>query len=261
MNINTSKKLFSSYSTLRTNEELYSSFLKLTGIKVDNINEIRSEYNKVICKNFLNESVIKSAFIRKFSIKKSPKNTVTIFELNVGNSRADICMVNGKSMVFEIKTEYDSFNRLENQLNDYIDAFQYVNVVVPSRNADLIQQHIPDFVGIITYTQNLNGSISFKVFRDPIENLQMNSYIQLQSLTKKQITSNFEFLDLSDKEVIIENIIANYSKKDITDVFNNCIKLKYLNKWKYLQSVYKDIYPLDYQWFFKNNINPNVVYK
>lgn len=261
MNLETSRKLFSTYSPLKTNDELYNRYISITNIKNIEKKHIRSKYNKEICNHFINEAVIKAAFIKKFSINKSPKNTVTIFELNVADSRADICMINGKSMVFEIKTEFDTFNRLENQLRDYTKTFQYISIVVPESNLTNVKKYLLDFVGLITYKQNKNKSINFCVYKEPTLNTNISSQYQLESLSKSQLKNKFPEQYAINKDKFILNIINAFSKKEITETYNYCVKAKYRDRWEYLQTVYKDIYPLDYQWFFKNNVNPKIVYK
>ena len=46
-------------------------------------------------------------------------------------------MVNGHSEVFEIKTIYDTFYRLEDQLNDYLLLYDYVNIIIPKERNDV----------------------------------------------------------------------------------------------------------------------------
>src|SRR5690554_3876543 len=115
LSLNQLRKLFSVYTPLTSNKRLYDKFVEITGQTHFEIESIRKVYNNNIFKGFLNETVIKNSFIKKHCINM--EDTVTIFELNSGNSRADICMINGKSYVFEIKTEYDTTARLDKQLS------------------------------------------------------------------------------------------------------------------------------------------------
>lgn len=56
-------------------------------------------------------------------------NAVLLNEFRVGESVADCVLVNGKGTVYEIKTEFDSPEKLGRQLSNYYKAFPYVNVV------------------------------------------------------------------------------------------------------------------------------------
>ena len=58
------------------------------------------------------------------------KSHVTIFELPVGSSRADLCKINGTSVAYEIKTDLDNFNRLEKQIEDLEDDISYFVVFI-----------------------------------------------------------------------------------------------------------------------------------
>ena len=52
-----------------------------------------------------------------------PQNSTLINEFRVCNSKADIAIINGKSTVYEIKSKYDSLDRLESQIADYKKVF------------------------------------------------------------------------------------------------------------------------------------------
>ncbi len=63
-------------------------------------------------------------------MKNHDINHSIITEFNVGSSQADLVVVNGTTTVYEIKTELDSFDRLNGQLEDYTKAFDKVYVIV-----------------------------------------------------------------------------------------------------------------------------------
>ena len=258
-NINDIKKLYYEYSPLKTNQELVNLTKQYVDINVNTTN-VRDIYNKLINKYFINETVIKSAFLKKFSFKKSPKRTVTIFELNSGDSRADICMVNGKSIAYEIKTEYDTYNRLDNQIQDYLKLHDYVNVIVPKSQLDNILKIIPDGIGVIIYTQNRIGNISFEEYKKPRLNVNIDPYAQLSQLTKKELVNIVCNKKLS-KDKLIDIALDVYDKTEIKNFYRESLKLKYYDKWNFLYVNQKNFYPLDYQWFFKNNLSIKTVYK
>ena len=43
-------------------------------------------------------------------------------------------LINGKAVVYEIKTELDNLERLESQIDDYYKAFEHVAVVTYEKN-------------------------------------------------------------------------------------------------------------------------------
>lgn len=253
------KELFSVYSPLTSNNKLYDNYIKITGDTSQSLNSIRHKYNKEIFNGFLNENVIKSSFINKFCINKSPRNTITIFELNTVNSRADLCIINGKSFSFEIKTEYDNFFRLNKQLLDYNQTFDYLSIIIPSSSLENTINQIEDSIGIITYRINRKNNISFDIFRDPSINKNINAQIQLNQLTLKQLQEIIQ--EKKTKDEIIDFILNNYTIDEINQLYKTKIKEKYSKQWNFLIENISQIHPLDYQWFFKNNIPTTIVYK
>ena len=54
-------------------------------------------------------------------------------QIKVAGSRADFVFINGKAVVYEIKTDQDTIERLFSQVEDYYKAFEYVYVVCGKR--------------------------------------------------------------------------------------------------------------------------------
>lgn len=79
--------------------------------------------------------------------------------MSIGDSRIDICRINGKLCAYEIKTEYDNYDRLETQMKDYFSAFERVYIIVPIQNAETVQSYIPSQCGIITYRLDESGNM------------------------------------------------------------------------------------------------------
>ncbi|MBU5889902.1 sce7726 family protein, partial [Vibrio cholerae O1] len=76
-----------------------------------------------------NEYFYKNTLLNKLLLGKHSLNTTTaITEIPINKSKADFILINGKAVVYEIKTGLDSFERLESQIEDYFKAF--VNVYV-----------------------------------------------------------------------------------------------------------------------------------
>lgn len=72
-------------------------------------------------------------------------------EKTVGNSRADVVMVIPDKIVgIEIKSDADTYTRLESQVADYDLYFDQNIVVVGSTHAGHVAEHVPDYWGIIS---------------------------------------------------------------------------------------------------------------
>ena len=69
----------------------------------------------------------------------------------IGKARADCVLVTESAFIgVEIKSDHDSYSRLEGQVKNYNQYFDYNMVVVGSKHAHSIESHVPDFWGIIT---------------------------------------------------------------------------------------------------------------
>ena len=72
-------------------------------------------------------------------------------EKMMGRSRADVVMVIENALVgLEIKSDADTYTRLARQVRDYSRYYDYNYVVVGTRHAAHIEEHVPAYWGIIT---------------------------------------------------------------------------------------------------------------
>lgn len=98
------------------------------------IGEVISEIYHFMNCEYRNEYFYKNTIINQLLIKKHDLyNTAALTELPIGDSKADFIMINGRGVVYEIKTDLDNLLRLENQIKDYYKVFSYVYVVVGNK--------------------------------------------------------------------------------------------------------------------------------
>lgn len=257
------QQLYAKYSTIENfailhntlNEFIDSSFLSTMIGK--NIHEI---YNNIILKYYPNEICIKSSFIKQ--ILMNGKTHVTIFELPVGSSRADLCKINGKSIAYEIKTDLDNFSRLTKQINDYYEIFEEVYVICSASNVDNIVELLPKYCGIYTYTQNRYGNYKFQLFRKSIVQDKMNCLKQLGLIRKNELMNYFKINStLTNRSEIVDYITQKYTNEQINYIFKTILKHRFQKQWNFLKKNHTNIYEIDYQWFYKNQIEPSRIYK
>ena len=118
-----------------------------------------NEFINYLLMRFYNcERVIKYHFIKHL---KDAIHDIVAFEMSIGDSRIDICRINGKLCAYEIKTAYDNYDRLKTQMKDYMKAFEKVYVIVPAKNYEQVQNFIPLECGIITYKRDNNFNMTF----------------------------------------------------------------------------------------------------
>jgi len=163
--------------------------LKITP-QLDSTTDIYTFFNdiyKLMSKNYKNEYVYKNTIIKKILLGRHTLNTAYMLnELRVGNSKADCVIFNGTSTVYEIKSEFDSFNRLETQLNDYKKAFEFVYIVIPDESIEKLKTYLSDEqVGI----KRLNKDYTISNIREAKSNKPyFDKELMFDILQKKEYT-------------------------------------------------------------------------
>lgn len=261
---NVCQQLYNEYYPLKQTKELYKSITTIfSKYSLDtssiNLENTRKFYNDNILKYYPNEISIKSSFIKKVLLKNN--NHTTIFELNSGTSRVDLCKINGHSVAFEIKTDLDNFNRLDKQLKDYLKIFENVYVICSTNNINNMKNIIPQECGIYSYHITKSGKYIFKKEKEALFSSQIDSKSQLSLFTKNDLNTFFNTYNLTNKDELINKILSEYNKEYINKTFKENFKNKYKKNWDFFTNNHLDILEIDYQWFFKNNINPNLIYK
>lgn len=158
-------------------------------------------------KNYRNEYVYKNIIIKNILLGRHSLNTAhLISECRVGNSKADSVILNGTSTVYEIKSEYDTFNRLAQQLSDYKKAFEFVYIVVPEVFVEKLKNILSDdSIGII----RLNKNNSLTKIKDAKSN-KMNF--------EKAVI--FDILKQNEYKTIVQKYFKNIPQVPNTKIYN-----------------------------------------
>lgn len=110
-----------------------------------------------LCENYKNEYIYRNTIFQELVMKNhSFDECIAISEFRVGMSKADLAVFNGTSTVYEIKTELDTINRLESQLNDYLKFFDLIYIVTHQGFIKNIESNFPDSIGIYILDDNRN---------------------------------------------------------------------------------------------------------
>lgn len=181
----------------------------------------------VLKREYRNEYYYKNTLLNNLLLGvHSTRTTTALTELPVGNAKADFILINGKAVVYEIKTQLDNFDRLNDQVENYYKAFSHVAVVSCEKNRDsLLKRYENSPVGI--YIINKRGCIS--QIKLPTANFsELNSSVLFSILRKQEYedilknfgetlpnTSAFEYYDCC------RNIFCNY---DIISAYQATLK-------------------------------------
>ena len=132
---------------------------------------------------YQNEYYYKNTLLNKLLLGvHNPHTTTALTEVPVGKSKADFILINGKAVVYEIKTALDNFDRLSGQLDDYYKAFSYVAVVTAEENVEEIFNRLENSpVGIYILTRR--GTLSER--KKPEEYIEKLSCFDMFKILRK----------------------------------------------------------------------------
>lgn len=109
-------------------------------------------YNHLF-KNYRSEYIYKNAIANKILLGKHSLNTAFMFtEFRVADCKADTVVLNGTSNVYEIKSEFDSMDRLKRQIDAYSRVFDFIHVITSPSQTMKVASCIPKSVGIMSLT-------------------------------------------------------------------------------------------------------------
>jgi hypothetical protein len=131
----------------------------------------------------MNDAEIRQNFHRKILRRQHIRNDTLVIDelgLNHGRCRADIAVVNGHLVGYEIKSNSDSLRRLREQVKAYSAIFDRAFIVVGDRHIDKIQNSIPEWWGVIISSRGPKGAINFNMTR----RAQMNRSIDPVSVAR-----------------------------------------------------------------------------
>ena len=167
-------------------DNAYSSVVRryISNADQKNNRELISEIYCELQNNYRNEYFYKNTLLNKLLLGvHSVNTTIALTEIAIAKSKADFVLINGKAVVYEIKTELDNLERLNSQIADYYKAFDHVAVVTYERNLQQLERVLDNVdkpVGIYVlrkngklgtvrkpqrYTGDLNKEVIFKLLR------------------------------------------------------------------------------------------------
>ena len=189
--------------------------------------------NDMIFNYYFCERVIKYYFIKHL---KDQMNHIVAFEMNIGDSRIDICRINGSSYAYEI--------------------------IVPIGRVNDVKNLIPESCGIISYRITKNREVVFsyqkcaqknccdiKFCLDSLSSGDMSYFLKL--LNEK------DFKTRADKRTRLLQIAATRS---IWTPYRKLLRHKYADQWRFITEHFDQILPVDIQSFFSSKMDPNLLY-
>ena len=158
----------------------------------NNLSTIQNVYNK-LSRSYRNEYFYKNTLLNKRLLGIHSVNTTTaLTEIPVGRAKPDFILINGKAVVYEIKTELDNFDRLENQINEYYKAFNHVAILTYEKNIEMAKRKIDEInkpIGLYILQKN----VKIKTVMEPKEyNDDLDRDVIFSILRKREYESIIE---------------------------------------------------------------------
>jgi len=150
---------------------------------------------KRLIKEYRHEYIYKNAIAEKILLGKHNLNTAFMLtEFRVADCKADAVVLNGTSHVYEIKSEMDSFERLDRQLAAYRRMFDYITVITSERLYQSVLDRVPSEIGIMVLAEKEYQFRTRKCRREAISNKSnVDPLVIFDSLQRK------EFLKIIEK--------------------------------------------------------------
>ncbi|WP_232825788.1 sce7726 family protein [Algoriphagus litoralis] len=240
-------KNFKSYHPLMTGKELgkwIGSFSPHTFSSFSSKLDFLKQLNSFALSHFEDELFFKQLLTQSFF----EENIVGAFEVRTLTSRLDLLKINGVTTAYEIKSEFDSLEKLEKQSQDYLKLFEYNYLVVAEKHLDKARLILPDSFGIYILKNK-----TLRRIKASKKNRNFDSISQLSILTARELRGEFKSVD---KRYILEI----YTPNQINEALKEALKKRYSKKWNFIKERSSEIFPLDYQYFFHHPINPRLIY-
>ncbi|WP_286947033.1 sce7726 family protein [Acetobacterium sp. UBA5834] len=179
-----------------------------------NNGELISEIYNFMSKSYRNEYFFQNTLLNKLLLGRHSLNTtIALTQIPIGKSKADFILINGKAVVYEIKSELDSFDRLSTQIRDYYKAFNHVCVVTSENNFNKLIKILDGTpVGICVLTKR--DTISKTLKKDVIED---NSKLEHQSI--------FKVLHKGEYEAIVKQYFGKLPKTSQVFYYDECYSM------------------------------------
>lgn len=165
---------------------------------------------KYIVKNPTCDKEIREKLTKDLEADKN--NIKVIQELGLGyyNSRIDIAVINQELCGYEIKSDRDTFKRLDMQIYSYNNIFDRITIVLGRNKIEKAKEIIPDFWGMIVAFKK-DGKLLLKECRKA----KLNKNVNLRGLVN--LLWRIEIAQVL-REAKLYKGLSGYSKLGLSDV-------------------------------------------
>ena len=164
----------------------------------------------------------------------------------MGQSRADVVMVLPEALCgIEIKSDADTYARLERQVRGYNLYYDYNIVVVGRSHAAHIEEHVPEWWGIIT-VESEEDRTDFYLMREAKENPKMEWNHKIEILWRPELAHIQELNRMyaykqKSKRFVADKIVETVEPKILAgQLSDELFERDYTKIWEQIQTFRKE---------------------
>jgi hypothetical protein len=142
--------------------------------------------------DFIGELDIRRALTTHISKGLSGRRATIVSELSlrIGPARADLVLLDDDIKAFEIKSDFDSLDRLPGQIQSYNRVFDEVTLICGSVHLHDASIMIPEWWGLMLGFRSMSGQIELAIVRPPRPNPTPDNYALAQLLWREEIVAS-----------------------------------------------------------------------
>ena len=164
----------------------------------------------------------------------------------MGKSRADVVMVVPDALYgIEIKSDADTYARLERQIKDYDLYYDYNIIVAGASHGAHVEEHVPQWWGIITVEQEEDHT-DFYLLRQPEKNPQMDPNRKIEILWRPELAHIQELNGMhaykqKSKRFVADKIVETVPGETLTlQISEELFQRDYTKIWDTIQTFRKE---------------------
>jgi len=207
------------------------SLLNDCGLQVENwslANALNTAYS-YLTQHYRCEYVYKNEIANQLLLARHKQNSATLLrELSSDQSIADIVIVNGHTVAYEIKTELDNFDRLANQATAYRSLYDSLNVVTHARAIPSLEQRLSPEIGLMVLDEQMRihevrrAAVTPGLFEPEKAMLTLRQSELVKELEKR--VGKFPKMGTASVLTYCHNLYLSLSKEEARQVFYAALK-------------------------------------
>jgi hypothetical protein len=152
------------------------------------------------------------------------------FGIQHGKIRADIAVINGQLIGYEIKSDQDSLNRLVGQIEGYSAVFDRIFLVTSPRHLSHALEILPPDWGVIRADEVFPGAIQFRRIRAAKMNPRVDDYSVTQLLWREEALRLLDTLGVREpirskpRAELYQLLVEQVGSRALRQMVRGCLK-------------------------------------